>query len=261
MKKTIHYCWFGKGELPNSAIKCIDSWKKFCPDYEIMEWNEENFDINQCEYSKGAYLSKKYAFVSDYARFKILFQYGGIYLDTDVEIIASIDDIVKKGPFMGMENNYAVAPGLGIGAEPQMEIIEEFVKLYENITFENPDTSSNIKTIVDYTTEIFKKYGLKKKEEIQFIKGIYIYPKEFFCPKNVDTGEIAITENTKTIHHYDASWFSDCEKYAQLLKKKIVKILPKKWAGRVAYFFAQCKYIGLKKTIKNTFRKLKKRKG
>lgn len=257
MNKVIHYCWFGKNPLPESAKKCIESWKKFCPDYEITEWNESNFDVNSCEYTKQAYEAKKYAFVSDYARFKILYQYGGVYFDTDVEVVANIDDIVEKGAFMGMEDEYAVAPGLGIGANPKMELIGELIELYDNLQFINKDGSHNIKTIVDYTTELFEKYGLKKKDEIQLIKDFYVYPKEYFCPKNTHTGEIVLTENSKSIHHYDASWFSDCEKYAQVLIKKYKKFMPKKMAGRLGYFFAQCKYYGVRKALSNTFKKIK----
>ena len=101
--KTIHYCWFGRGELPEKAKQCIESWKKFCPDYEIKEWNEDNFDMNSCAYVKEAYEAKKWAFVSDYARFEILYKYGGLYFDTDVELVKSFDDIVSKGTFMGLQ--------------------------------------------------------------------------------------------------------------------------------------------------------------
>ena len=118
--KVIHYCWFGRNPLPKSALKCIASWRIFFPDYEIKEWNEDNFDVNIIKYTQDAYNAKKYAFVSDYARIWILYNYGGIYFDTDVEVIAPMIDIIDKGPYMGFEidtqngNQYAVAPGLGI---------------------------------------------------------------------------------------------------------------------------------------------------
>ena len=126
--KVIHYCWFGRNPLPESAVKCIDSWRKFMPDYEIKEWNEDNFDVNAIPYTAEAYQMKKYAFVSDYARFWILYQYGGLYFDTDVELIKPIDDIVEKGPFMGIEETCKIIPvnlvgyplvnpGLGISVE------------------------------------------------------------------------------------------------------------------------------------------------
>ena len=138
--KIIHYCWFGGKPLPKLAKKCIASWKKFCPDYEIKEWNESNFDLNSCTYVKEAYDSKKYAFVSDYARFWILHRYGGVYFDTDVELLKSIDDILADGAFMGVENFVAeqnkakisINPGLGIAAEPGMLIYQEILDFYHN---------------------------------------------------------------------------------------------------------------------------------
>ena len=110
--KTIHYCWFGRGELPEKAKQCIESWKKFCPDYEIKEWNEDNFDMNSCAYVKEAYEAKKWAFVSDYARFEILYKYGGLYFDTDVELVKSFDDIVSKGTFMGLQPGKKTVHGM-----------------------------------------------------------------------------------------------------------------------------------------------------
>lgn len=133
--KTIHYCWFGRGELPEKAKQCIESWKNFCPDYEIKEWNEDNFDMNSCAYVKEAYEAKKWAFVSDYARFEILYKYGGLYFDTDVELVKSFDDIVSKGTFMGLQPGkkavhgmeYEVNPGLGLGSEPGVEVFKEII--------------------------------------------------------------------------------------------------------------------------------------
>ena len=128
--KTIHYCWFGKNPLPEIAVKCINSWKNFFPDYEIKEWNEDNFDLTSCDYCKEAYAVKKWAFVSDYARFKILYEYGGIYFDTDVEVIKNMEDIIKKGAFIGREriaDTFPVNAGLGLASEARMPIIKEIL--------------------------------------------------------------------------------------------------------------------------------------
>ena len=168
--KTIHYCWFGRGELPEKAKQCIESWKKFCPDYEIKEWNEDNFDMNSCAYVKEAYEAKKWAFVSDYARFEILYKYGGLYFDTDVELVKSFDDIVSKGTFMGLQPGkktvhgmeYEVNPGLGLGSEPGVEVFKEIIEFYHQLHFVTGNGGQNIKTIVDYTTEILKKHGMVK---------------------------------------------------------------------------------------------------
>ena len=182
--KKIHYCWFGGNSLPELATKCIDSWKKFCPDYEIIEWNESNFDINCCDYVREAYQAKKWAFVSDYARFKILYENGGLYFDTDVEMIKSLDDIISNGGFMGRESDadVSVAPGLGLAVSPGLELYREILDFYHKQHFINKDGNLNLNTVVDYTTEILLKYGLKNTEEIQQIAGINIYPKEYFCP-------------------------------------------------------------------------------
>lgn len=147
--KVIHYCWFGGNPLPQLAQKCIESWKKNLPNYEIKQWNENNFDINIIPYTSEAYKAKKYAFVSDYARLWILYKYGGLYFDTDVEIIKPLDCIIKKGPFMGIEKYDgtgipAVAPGLGLGANPGLWLYAELLDLYSNIHFINQDGTLNL---------------------------------------------------------------------------------------------------------------------
>ena len=222
--KIIHYCWFGRNPLPPLALKCIESWKKYLPDYEIKEWNEDNFDVNIIPYTRDAYKEKKYAFVSDYARFWILYHYGGVYFDTDVEVVKNLDDILAKGPFMGCESDgsddtdITVAPGLGISANPGLGIYKELLDLYHNTAFYKEDGSLNQVTIVRYTTDILMKNGLQNIAEIQFVGGIWVYPVEYFCPKDYKTGVLNITKNTRSIHHYDASWHTWKEKvYALLL--------------------------------------------
>ena len=257
--KIIHYCWFGGNPLPEAAEKCIESWKKYCPDYEIKEWNESNFDINCCAYVREAYQAKKWAFVSDYARFKILYEYGGLYFDTDVELIKSFDDITETGNFMGCEKDTAlfVAPGLGLGTVPGLNLYAELLAAYHIRHFLNTDGTYNQKTVVDYTTEVLKKYGLKNKNEIQLVADVYIYPKEYFCPLNYDTGEMNITEKTHSIHHYTATWHSEEENYAALLKQKLIKFLPRKLAAISATAISKAKYAGMQSCIKWIFKKIK----
>ncbi len=227
--KIIHYCWFGHNPLPPLAIKCIESWKKFLPDYEIKEWNEDNFDVNIIPYSKEAYKAKKYAFVSDYARFWILYKYGGLYFDTDVEVIKPLDDIVAKGPFMGCENEVkddramalaiapglGVNPGLGLGVNPGHGLYKKILGLYVSLRFVDENGNQNLKTVVDYTTELLCKHGLENKSGIQYVAGIYVYPVDYFCPISVDDGKLRITSNTRTIHHYAQSWQSPARKYGR----------------------------------------------
>lgn len=230
--KKIHYCWFGGKPLPESAKKYIETWEKYCPDYEIIEWNEINFDVHQNQYCKEAYEAKKWAFVSDYARFWILYKYGGLYFDTDVEVIKPLDDIIAKGPFMGCERDadksgataIAVAPGLGLGVNPGLGLYKEILDLYENLHFKNLDGTYNLKTVVQYTTGILVKHGLKNTNQIQKCAGVYIYPREYFCPKNIDTGALEITENSYTIHHFEGSWLTPWLRFRHSIKLLLVSI-------------------------------------
>ena len=272
--KVIHYCWFGKKPLPKSAIKCIRSWEKYFPSYEIKEWNEENYDLFACPYVKEAYESKKWAFVSDYARFDILYKYGGLYFDTDVEVIKSFDSILARGAFMGQEagvnsysgkrrdrsrekdrkssktgalsgvnptsnkagsvesNDYresavvanpglgiAVAPGLGIAVAPGLRLYKEILDYYNGIHFLK-DGVIDTTTVCTHVTEILKKYGYDEyKEEIQEVAGITIYPPEYFCPQNMNTGVLTITDYTHSIHHYTASWQSHFSRFKAQIQK------------------------------------------
>ncbi len=210
--KVIHYCWFGRNPLPGSVGKCIASWRRFLPDYEIKEWNEDNFDVDIIPYTAQAYAAKKYAFVSDYARFWILYHFGGLYFDTDVEIIKSFDDIVEGGPFMGIEipseNGIPpmVAPGLGLGVTPGHNLYKFILDKYSSLSFLKSDGSLNQTTVVSYTTDILVERGLQANNGKQLIDGVCIYPVDFFNPFNSITGKLQITENTRSIHWYMDSW-------------------------------------------------------
>ena len=205
--KTIHYCWFGHNPLPPLAVKCIESWRKFLPDYEIKEWNEDNFDVNIIPYTAEAYKAKKYAFVSDYARFWILYHYGGIYFDTDVEVIRPMDDIIERGPFMGCETDAkpGVNPGLGLGVNPGLGLYQEILDMYAEEVFVWEGLGKT-KTVVELTTELLLRRGLKNEPGIQNVDGVWIYPSEYFCPLNVITSHIHITDNTRSIHKNAATW-------------------------------------------------------
>ena len=210
--KIIHYCWFGRNPLPECAQKCIASWQKYLPDYEIKEWNEDNFDVNIIPYTKEAYEAKKYAFVSDYARFWILYHYGGLYFDTDVEVIKPMDDIIERGPFMGCEScstkTMSVNPGVGLGITPGLGFIAEMLLKYAELHFLNEDSTVNQKTIVSYTTEQLFLHGLKTMDEIQEVAGLWIYPQDYFNPLDDLTGKLRKTENTRSVHWFMNSWGS-----------------------------------------------------
>lgn len=207
--KTIHYCWFGQKPLPELALKCIASWKKFLPDYEVREWNENNFDVNQIPYTAEAYKCKKYAFVSDYARFKIMYEYGGIYFDTDVEVIKTLDSIINKGPFWGTEvanKGLSCNPGLGFASPRGLDLCKKMLDYYENKTFILPDGKLDLTTVVEIFSKILEDKGFSFSYFLEEHDGIHVYPPEYFCPINYHTGKKNITQNTYTIHHYAASW-------------------------------------------------------
>lgn len=217
--KTIHYCWFGKQPLPELAIKCIDSWKKYLPDYEIVEWNEDNFDVNEIPYTEQAYSKGKFAFVSDYARYKILLEHGGLYFDTDVEIIKPIDDIISLGPFLAIESPGNVATGLGMGSIKYSPLIKNFLDEYSGVDFILDNGKLNQRTIVDYTSIVLRKNGLTNEDKLQRIEGFNIYPKAYFNPMDYTTKEIVLKKETRCIHHYAGSW---CEPPSVSIKLKSV---------------------------------------
>lgn len=222
--KVIHYCWFGRTPLPLSAKKCIRSWEKYLPGYEIKEWNEDNFDVNIVPYVKEAYDAKRYAFVSDYARFYILYHYGGVYFDTDVEVIKPIDDILKRGAFMGCEtivsNDFPlyVNPGLGLAVEQENHLLKSLLDLYSQLHFIDSDGKHNLKTIVQYTTDALIEFGLLKRIDIQCVGGIWIYPKDYFNPYDCELKKIVLTENTRTIHYFAGSWKTRKERFMEFVE-------------------------------------------
>lgn len=249
--KKIHYCWFGGGDLPDSVQKCIESWKKYCKDYEIIRWDETNYDYTKNQYMLEAYQAKKYGFVSDYARLDIVYHHGGIYFDTDVEVIKPLDELLCNSAFMGFENNY-IALGLGFGAERGIKELKEMMKQYEKLIFINSDGSLNLKPITKYTTEYLETQGLVANGSRQRVGNIEIYPMEYFCPKNILTSECKITSKTYSIHHYDASWWGEEEKKEHerqvALRKKSV------WLWRIVNGYKMLKEEGiitLMKKIKN----------
>lgn len=223
--KIIHYCWFGGNPLPELAKKCIASWKKFLPDYEIKEWNEQNYDVRKIPYTAQAYDAKKYAFVSDYARFDILYQYGGIYFDTDVEVIKDLRPIIEKGSFIGVEKGATplLNAGLGIASPAASSIYREILDSYQNEYFLNEDGSHNLRTVVTRVTDIFKLHGFEEKDCVQHIAETIIYPSDYFCPKSFETGLLNITENTYCIHHYDGSWMPEYIILQQQMRAKLFR--------------------------------------
>lgn len=208
--KTIHYCWFGRNPLPESAKICIASWKKYCPDYEILEWHEDNVDLSDCPlYVRQAYEAKKWSFVTDYVRLKVVCEQGGIYMDTDVELVRPLDKFLSHRAYFGFEDGKYIATGLGFGAEKGLPLLKEMMADYETISFIQPDGTFDHIPCPKRNTACLLKYGLNQNNTRQILEGdILILPSDFFCPKDYETGLLTRTRNTHSIHHYDASWFS-----------------------------------------------------
>lgn len=225
--KVIHYCWFGKGELPELALKCIDSWKRLCPDYEIKEWNESNFDLNVNDFVREAYEAKKWAFVSDYARLWIVFNYGGVYLDTDVELVKSLDELLDNKCFLGAETTGQVNTGLGFGAEKNNVVVKLLLNEYNNRHFNMSNGVYDMIPCPQKNTAPLKRMGYKYSEVTTFRTNmVTVFPPEYFCPISYQTGKINITKNTISIHHFSASWISEeamdeADKIAKILKNNL----------------------------------------
>lgn len=210
--KKIHYCWFGGNEKPKSVQKCIDSWKKYCSDYEIIEWNESNFDIHCLPFAEQAYEAKKYAFVTDVARLMIVYEHGGIYMDTDVEVIKPLDDLLENKAYMSFENDENVNTGQGFGSQAGLPFLKEHIDAYRGINFINDDGSYNQIGCPKVATDLFKTKGIELNGKEQTVCGVHIYPAEYFNPFDSVTGKLNKTKNTYSIHWYDATWLDKSQK-------------------------------------------------
>jgi len=207
--KKIHYCWFGGAPLPDKYKKWMESWKRFCPDYEIIRWDESNYDIKKNAYMYEAYQCKKWGFVPDYARLDIVYENGGIYLDTDVELVANLDDLLYQEAWFGFEQEKFVNLGLGFGAEKGCSIIGEMRNFYENRHFINKDGEPDLTASPTYQTSLLTKKGLYLNGEYQRLGDVAIYPEKMFCGKCPHTRRIRLTTYTRSIHHFEASWTDD----------------------------------------------------
>lgn len=232
--KVIHYCWFGGNDKNDLMKSCIASWKKYCPDYEIIEWNESNYDVSKHPFMKKAYDAKKWAFVSDYARIDIIYQYGGVYLDTDVELIASLDQFLKYDFYAGFENETFVNFGLGFGSIKDNCILHDILDHYDTVDF--PDNNFDLSSIAcpKIQTEVLKKYGLSCNNKNQSIKGGHIFSSEYFCPISFKTGAVRITDKTVSIHHFNMAWLDKHYRKSKAMEWKLIKILGLKWGKLIA---------------------------
>ena len=209
--KIIHYVWLGKTPLPEKTVRCIDSWKRYCPDYEIIEWNEDNINLDSCLYAKQAYKARKWAFVSDYVRLFALERFGGIYLDTDVEILRPLDSFLSLKCFLGFESSKGVATCI-MAAEKGHSFIHELMREYDGISFAESHGIYDLTTNVTRVTRQAIRHGLKLNNEKQTVCDCTVFPRDYFCPLNIDTGVLECSENTFAIHWLSGSWKSEKEK-------------------------------------------------
>ena len=229
--KIIHYCWFGHNPKSKLMQKCMKSWKKFCPDYQIIEWNEEDVDFSVMpRYVRDAYAAKKWAFVTDYVRLWVIYNYGGVYLDTDVELLKPIDDLLLHRGFFAFESNdyRTVATGLGFGGEKGLSILEDLMICYDTLEFHTPDNKKDFMPNTWINWPVFEAHGVVKDDSLQVIDDdVVIYPGEYFDPMEGYLREkINITPNTYSIHHYTMSWDENHEKKLKKNRRynRIVKI-------------------------------------
>lgn len=207
--KKIHYCWFGGKPIPDKYKRYMESWHKFCPDYEIIEWNESNYDISKCKYMQEAYEKKVWGFVPDYARIDIVYNNGGIYLDTDVELVKNIDDLLYQKGFAGFEDEEYVNLGSGFGAVKGLPVLKSMLEHYERESFINKDGGLNLIASPVHNTSVLMNYGLRNNGDYQRIADMTIYPAKVLTGKCMYTMRTVIKPWTYAIHHYDGSWATE----------------------------------------------------
>jgi len=234
--KIVHYCWFGGKPLPSEAVKYIESWKKHLPDYKIIEWNESNFDLDMYSFTREALDNKKYAFITDVVRLYALKEYGGIYMDTDVEVLKSLDQFLIHTAFSGFENDDYVPTGI-MASEKGGVWVNELLKYYENHPFVNDDGSFNMESNTSIITKMMLNKGVVMNNKFQEIKEyVTFYPNDYFCPKSYKTGQIELTNNSYTIHHFAKSWITPRKRWINNTKMKIMNIVGHENLNRIIDF-------------------------
>ena len=204
--KKIHYCWFGGKTLPADAEACIKSWAEKCPDYELIRWDEQNVSLEDSLYARQAYEAEKWAFVSDYVRLKALWEQGGIYMDTDVEVLRDISPLLIDEGFLGFENEQFVNSGQVMAAVPHQPVVQAMIEEYKKLHFTNADGSLNAVGCPHLNTDVMERFGLVRNGREQMVAGIHVYPADYFNPLDSVTGKLTKTENTYSIHWYSMSW-------------------------------------------------------
>lgn len=224
--KIIHYCWFGGNEKPDKAKKCIESWHRFAPGYEIREWNESNISLSDCpRYVQDAYAAKKYAYVTDYVRLMVLRDQGGFYMDTDVELLKSLDGFLGDSGVIGFENDSFVNSGQMLAAEAGHPILTEMMACYDDISFWKDDGSMYLLGCPHVNTDVLVRHGLEKNGREQIVAGFHVYPADWFNPLDSATGELQKTDNTVSIHWYSMSWIPHWKRVRVKILRRIRRML------------------------------------
>lgn len=221
--KKIHYCWFGKKEMPQFLCSCINSWREKCPDYEIIEWNEDNYDINRHEFTKEAYTNGKYGFVTDVARLDILYENGGIYLDTDVTLLKNLDNCLYQEGFIGTEKWGNINSGGGCGFMKEQAMLKKLIDYRENFQFMMSDGSLNIETNGVYESKPFLDAGFRPDNTLQEIEGVTIYPSYVNHPYDYMSCETHLRNATMSIHHFVGGWMEEEDRKNRRITQKEYK--------------------------------------
>lgn len=220
--KKIHYCWFGRGKKPELAEKCIASWKKYLPEYELKEWNEDNFDLDSYPYVREAYDNRKFAFVTDVVRLYALYTEGGIYMDTDVEVLKPLDSLLDYEAVSGFESPTQIPTGL-MASRKGFPLFGELLTEYNGLHFVKQDGSLDMTTNVERITKECLNRGLVLNNKQQTVDGFTLLPSDYLCPKSFETGKINLTKNSVTIHHFSGSWATTTQRVAKFIRRKFGK--------------------------------------
>ena len=226
LPKIIHYCWFGGNEKPEQAKKCIASWMNGCPDYELREWNENNFSLEACpQYVRDAYAAKKYAYVTDYVRLNVLYRFGGFYMDTDVELLKNLDGFLEDEGVIGFENDQFVNSGQMLAAVAGHPVLREMMDRYDEIQFYKADGSMYLLGCPHVNTDVLVGHGLVCNGQEQKVAGFHIYPADWFNPLDSATGELIKTSNTVSVHWYSMSWISPWRRLRVKIMRRVRRMM------------------------------------
>lgn len=231
--KVIHYCWFGNGDIPEKDRKCIESWRRICPDYKIVRWDENNYDIKKNAYMFEAYQAKKWGFVPDFARLDIIYQHGGIYLDTDVELLKRPDEMLNNEAYFGFEEGAFINPGSGFGAIKGHKGIKALMDIYEGRHFLQPNGKYDTTPSPVLHRDKLVEMGAIMNDKKQIVNGITLYPTDYFSPYRYYTGLLETTDNTVSIHRYNMSWVDETSKKWTKREQRLSRVMHHTYARKI----------------------------